>query len=347
MTIHVLKQQIDIVEVVGHYTELTGHGNRLRAAKGRNPIRSDGSGDFDVYRDSQKYYDYGTGEGGDVVNFIKKVENLETADAMTFVSEKYLNGADLKSSYVPRVGQYKPVKKDNEALMAALSAKAKRYLSAPIIRNSRKRERYTWFEFEFESIKKVAAFDDVFVKLLEHSYIEISEDRITYIFDRFIGYDAYYDCPVIIIYDYAGNVVNIVKYRPKKDGQEFMKYLYLKAKDTPESDYLYPFQYEMEKMMLEQKVAYVAEGLKNSVNALMFGLPCVSTESASGDFRELARYLQSDRFKDVFYIGAFDGDEAGKKAYKKMRDLVPLNENLFEFDSGTDFAEYLKKEQIA
>ncbi len=76
MTIQELKDQINIVEAVSYYTELTGRGNRLRAVPGHNPIRSDGSGDFDVYQDTQKFYDHGTGTSGDVIDFIEKVENL-------------------------------------------------------------------------------------------------------------------------------------------------------------------------------------------------------------------------------------------------------------------------------
>ncbi len=54
-------------------------------------------------------------------------------------------------------------------------------------------------------------------------------------------------------------------------------------------------------------------------------------------------YLQADRWKDVYFIGALDGDEAGERAYKKINAKIPLS-NKFDFDSGIDFAEYVKKE---
>ena len=314
--------------------------------QGKFDVRGEKTPSVSINPRDLKIKDFGGDFSGDIFDLLKELHGMTPPEDLKYVMN-FLGLSD-EPGVVPakrKVNTYIPPLKDNQKLMAALKIKARKYLNEPIIRNGRERKRYIWFDFEYEDVKKVAAFDDVFVKLFEHSFVEISEDRITYIFDKFIGYDPYYDCPVIIIYDYFGNVVNIVKYRPKKDGKEFMKYLYLKAEETPDSDYLYPFQYEMEKMMFDQGAAYVGEGLKNAVNALVFGLPYVSTESTSGSFDKLGEYLKTPRMKDVFMIGAFDGDEAGERAYKKMNELVPM-ENMFTFNSGMDFAEYLKKEQI-
>ncbi len=292
-----------------------------------------------------KIKDFGGDFSGDIFDLLKELHGMTPPEDLKYVMNFLGLSDDVIVPAKRKVPVYTPPSKDNQKLMSALKIKARKYLNESIIRNGRERKRYTWFELEIETIKKVAAFDDVFIKLFEHSFVEINEERIAYIFDKFIGYDLYYDCPVIIVYDLDGNVVNIVKYRPKKDDKEFMKYLYLKAEETPDSKYLYPFQYEMEKMMFDQGAAYVGEGLKNSVNALVFGLPYVSTESTSGSFDKLGEYLKTPRMKDVFMIGAFDGDEAGERAYKRMNDLVPM-ENEFSFDSGMDFADKMKKEQI-
>ena len=101
MTIQEIKDQTCIVELVSDYTELAGRGNRLRAVKGRNPIRTDGSGDFDVFQDTQRYYDQGTDAGGDVIEFVQVVENLNKSDALTFLEER-LGGSTLTSRPLPR-----------------------------------------------------------------------------------------------------------------------------------------------------------------------------------------------------------------------------------------------------
>ena len=46
--------------------------------------------------------------------------------------------------------------------------------------------------------------------------------------------------------------------------------------------------------------------------------------------------------KDIFFIGAFDGDNAGETAYKKIIETIPM-ENELDFNSGTDFAEWIKE----
>lgn len=342
MTYSEVKSYLGIEDLVSLLQGLGYIFNR----QGKFDIRGEKTPSVSINPKDLNIKDFGGDFRGDVFDLLKELHGMKPPENLKYVMN--FLGLSEDPSVIPvkrKIPAYTPPPKDNVALMEALKVKAHRHLNDPIVRNGRKRERYTWFEFEYENVKKVAAFDDVFVKLFEHFYVEISEERIEYIFDHFIGYDSYYQCPVIIVYDLHGNVVNIVKYRPKKDGKEFMKYLYLKAEETPDSEYLYPFQYAMEKMMFEQKSAYVGEGLKNAVNALVFGLPYVSTESTSGSFTELGEYLKTPRMEDVFFMGAFDGDEAGERAYKRMNALVPM-ENEFTFDSGMDFAEYLKEEQI-
>jgi len=129
MTIVKLKEAINIVDVASNYTELQGKGNNLKAKV--NPLRE--GGDLYIYENTQKYYDFGTGVGGDAIDFIEIVENLNKREAISFLQEKYLNGVEVSSNYVPipRAKQIEPIK-DNEKLIKALTIKANRYLSNPL-----------------------------------------------------------------------------------------------------------------------------------------------------------------------------------------------------------------------
>ncbi len=106
MDIPELKSMVDIVNVVEQFTSLIGNGDRLRAAKGENPIRSDGSGDFDVWHSSQKYWDHGLQEGGDVIDFLEKVNNSDTKHACNYL-KNYL-GIDDRSTPMPKPIKRKP-----------------------------------------------------------------------------------------------------------------------------------------------------------------------------------------------------------------------------------------------
>ena len=59
---------LDIVDVARRFTELTGHGDRL---KGRCPLHKEKTPSFYIYSDSQKWHCFGAcGQGGDVVDLV-------------------------------------------------------------------------------------------------------------------------------------------------------------------------------------------------------------------------------------------------------------------------------------
>ena len=332
-----LKQQLDIVEVVTNYTEFTGVGNRLRAKP--NPIRE--GGDLDIYQDTQKYFDHGTGEGGDVIDFIQIVENLSKGEALTFLKEKYLNGADLNSNYVKPKPRYKPVKKDNELLLKVMEAKAKKHLTAS---HSKYKNKWSYMTLGIDGIEtQVARVAPYLEKLLEDYLIETEEKFAHYLFNKVIGYCDYFNCPVIILRDESETVVDIVRYRPSREGfNDLPKYLHTKGSEKPDSNYLFPLQAQMQKMMRSQGYCYVGEGLKNAINASMMGIPFISIEGAGSIKPKFIEFLKSPRMDGVTMIGAFDGDVAGETAYKKINAEIPMK-NKFDFDTGTDFADYLKQ----
>ncbi len=124
-------------------------------------------------------------------------------------------------------------------------------------------------------------------------------------------------------------------------GGKPLKYLNLKSEDTPESNYIFPLQAQMQKMATKEGYCYVGEGLKNAINASLMGIPFISIEGAASIKPGLINFLRSDRMNSITLIGAFDGDEAGERAYKKMNTEISMT-NEFSFDSGIDFADFLK-----
>ena len=193
-------------------------------------------------------------------------------------------------------------------------------------------------------INEVVRVSPVFEKLFEGHLIPTDRRFADYLFSRVIGYDSYFDCPIIILRDEDEKVVDIIRYRPHREGKALdMKYLYLRNTDKPDSNYLFPLQAQMQKIMFSSGYTYVGEGLKNTINASILGIPFISTESASNIKPELISFLNSDRMKDIIMIGAFDGDRAGERAYKKLKKEVPILNNKFDFNSGIDYSDYLKE----
>jgi DNA primase len=123
-----------------------------------------------------------------------------------------------------------------------------------------------------------------------------------------------------------------------------MKYLYLKNEDKPDSDYLFPLQAQMQKIMQASGYTYIGEGLKNAINASILGIPFISIESASSIKPELISFLKdSEQIQNIVMVGAFDGDNAGERAYEKLSKEVSILNNKFDFTSGIDFSDYLKE----
>jgi hypothetical protein len=55
-------------------------------------------------------------------------------------------------------------------------------------------------------------------QLFEGYLLPTEEKFAKYIFSKIIGYDSFFDCPVIIIRDESENVIDIVRYRPFREG---------------------------------------------------------------------------------------------------------------------------------
>src|SRR6202521_3219778 len=80
-----VKQQADIVRIVGEYGQLKKAGQNFR---GLCPIHSEKTPSFNVHRTRQIYHCCGCGKGGDVFSFVMEMEKCEFPDAVRQVAEK-------------------------------------------------------------------------------------------------------------------------------------------------------------------------------------------------------------------------------------------------------------------
>lgn len=80
-----LVQRCDVEEVLSSYVTLKRAG---RNVKGLCPFHSEKTPSFVVYPDTQSFYCFGCGAGGDVINFVMRVENLEYPDAVRLLARR-------------------------------------------------------------------------------------------------------------------------------------------------------------------------------------------------------------------------------------------------------------------
>ncbi len=80
-----LKYKTDITDIVSSYVTLKKRGATL---VGLCPFHNEKTPSFTVYPDTQSFYCFGCGAGGDSVTFIKKIENLDYIDALKMLSQR-------------------------------------------------------------------------------------------------------------------------------------------------------------------------------------------------------------------------------------------------------------------
>src|SRR6202161_3496803 len=81
-----VKQQADIVRIVGDYIKLKKAG--AQNYSGLCPFHGEKTPSFSVHATQQFYYCFGCHESGDVFKFIQKVENVTFPEAVRLVAQK-------------------------------------------------------------------------------------------------------------------------------------------------------------------------------------------------------------------------------------------------------------------
>ena len=80
-----LKSRSDIADVVSSYINLRHSG---RTFSGLCPFHSEKTPSFHVYPENGSFYCFGCGAGGDVITFIRRIENLDYMEAIRHLAQR-------------------------------------------------------------------------------------------------------------------------------------------------------------------------------------------------------------------------------------------------------------------
>lgn len=80
-----LRMRCDIEQTISMYVPLKRRGKNL---VGLCPFHNEKTPSFTVYPDSQSFYCFGCGAGGEVVSFIRRAENLDYYEAVKYLADK-------------------------------------------------------------------------------------------------------------------------------------------------------------------------------------------------------------------------------------------------------------------
>ena len=80
-----LTRRTDIVDVVGNYVQLKRKG---RLYGGLCPFHSEKTPSFYVYPDTQSFYCFGCGVGGDVIHFVRRINSIDYTEAVKMLAAR-------------------------------------------------------------------------------------------------------------------------------------------------------------------------------------------------------------------------------------------------------------------
>ena len=105
----------DVVEAAG--VELRGRG---RVRQGLCPLHEETAGSFTVYADTQRWYCFGCGLGGDVLDFIQRTDGVDLPEAIRRLETTPLTRLPAKTAGQTSAPQALPTDRDPALLSAAM-----------------------------------------------------------------------------------------------------------------------------------------------------------------------------------------------------------------------------------
>ena len=85
-TIQRVVDEIDIVDVISQYVELKKRGKNYF---GLSPFRTETKPSFSVSVDKNLWYDFGSGQGGNAIDFLIEYERISFVEAVRSLAKKY------------------------------------------------------------------------------------------------------------------------------------------------------------------------------------------------------------------------------------------------------------------
>lgn len=313
-----IKIRVDIADIIGEYVQLKQSGANF---KGLCPFHSEKTPSFNVNTSKQIYKCFGCGEGGDVISFIMKVENLDFIDSVKFLADRV--GIEIDDTIDDNTRQ----KMDRAKKFQEMNIEAARFFYVNL-KNS---------EFATSYLKK-RGLDEHTIKTFGLGYAPDSWDSLkNYMKSKGYSYEQQYDSGLLSIgrngknyydkfrnrvifpiFDYRGQVIG---FGGRVMDDSLPKYL-----NSPDTD-LFNKRYNLyglnfsRKFIGADRTLILVEGYMDLISFYQFEIRNVVATLGTALTIEQARLIK--RFADNVVL-AYDMDSAGVNA--KLRAIPILQE---------------------
>ena len=335
-----LRLRTDIEELISAYVPLKRRGKNL---VGLCPFHNEKTPSFTVYPETQSYYCFGCGAGGECVNFIRGVEHLDFTEAVRFLCDRAgmsMPAEGFDDSLAQRRRRMFEMNRDaarffHETLLSPQGAHALQYFrergysNKTITRFGLGYAPDTWHTLRDHLREKGYSYEEQFAANL----VQKSEKN-----GRTSYYDNFRGRVIVPIIDPRGNVVAFGA-RVLDDS----KPKYINTSDTPVyKKSLGVFGLNIAKTSKAGSLILV-EGYMDAIALHQAGfdnaIACLGT-ALTGD---MARLLM--RYTDEIIL-CYDADEAGQKATQRAIGIftsVGAKLRVVRLSGGKDPDEILKK----
>lgn len=337
-----LLSKTDLVHIVSKYVSLTKKGNSYWACC---PFHHEKTPSFQLNPNKQLYYCYGCHEGGNAITFIKKIESVESGEAIRIL-------ADAAHMTIPEYKSDKKsadVKKKKERLVALMRDAAMHYhdnLKSPsasiaqqYIKQRQIESMVTKFGIGY-SLGRSEMLD--FLRSKGYTYAEMKEAGIAeQKADSY--YDVFMNRLIIPIINPYGSVVAFGGRLLEKDAK-FAKYR--NSTQTmlfDKSKILFSLNLVKKKKQRDGiDSIIVTEGYMDTISLFKAGFENVVASMGTSLTLDQAKQLKN--YTDKIYI-SYDGDGAGQKATLRGLDIlesVGLNVRVVKLPEGLDPDDVIK-----
>ena len=335
-----IKSRSDIVKVISDYIKVKQSGANY---KGLCPFHGEKTPSFYINTSKQIYKCFGCGEGGDVINFIMKIENLEFMDAVKLLAKDC--GVEINTN----MDEQSKIRMEKIKKFQDLNTEAARYYFSNLIKQK---------NYGYEYLRK-RGLDDKIIKKFGLGYapkawtnlmdylIDKGYDKetlvecglVTYKKDGNKYYDRFINRVIFPIFDYRGNVIGF-------GGRVLDDSLpkYLNSPDTLAFNKKYNlYGLNFARKNISDRTMILVEGYMDLISLYQYGVRNVCATLGTALTLEQGNLLK--RYVDTVII-SYDSDDAGVKATLRAIDILTssgINVKILDLKDVKDPDEFIRK----
>ena len=335
-----IKSRSDIVKVISDYIKVQQSGINY---KGLCPFHGEKTPSFYINGSKQIYKCFGCGEGGDVINFIMKIENLEFMDAVKLLAKDC--GMEINTN----IDEKSKIRIEKIKKIQDINTEAARYYFSNLIKE--KNYGYEYLRrrgLDDKIIKKFGlgyapkAWTNLMDYLISKGYDKetlVECGLVTYKKDGNKYYDRFINRVIFPIFDYRGNVIGF-------GGRVLDDSLpkYLNSPDTLAFNKKYNlYGLNFARKNITDRTIVLVEGYMDLISLYQYGIRNVCATLGTALTIDQGNLLK--RYVDTVII-SYDSDDAGVKATLRAIDIltsVGINVKVLNLKDVKDPDEFIRK----